>query len=42
MEVGGLYKPMKNKLIRMAAFGALATGMIFAQNGSPDPAQTQQ
>jgi Spy/CpxP family protein refolding chaperone len=33
---------MKNKLIRVAAFGVLATGMIFAQNGSPDPAQTQQ
>jgi Spy/CpxP family protein refolding chaperone len=31
---------MKNKLIRVAVFGALATGMIFAQNGSPDPAQT--
>jgi Spy/CpxP family protein refolding chaperone len=30
---------MKNKLIRVAAFGALATGMIFAQNGPPDPAQ---
>jgi Spy/CpxP family protein refolding chaperone len=30
---------MKNKLIRVAAFGALATGMIFAQSGPPDPAQ---
>lgn len=31
---------MKNILIRVAGFGALATGMIFAQSGSPDPAQT--
>jgi Spy/CpxP family protein refolding chaperone len=30
---------MKNKLIRVAAFGALATGMSFAQSGPPDPAQ---
>jgi Spy/CpxP family protein refolding chaperone len=30
---------MKNKLIRVAGLGALATGMICAQSGSQDPAQ---
>src|SRR5260370_30974885 len=33
---------MKSKLIRLVGFGALATGMIFAQNGAPDPVQNAQ